>query len=1541
LTLHFKRNYYVPTIIGSLIVGFFVYTILSYFYVAAKISIPLSITLPLLIFGLTNYYSKSRSNNNDGDFAIKGEVHSKDHNKKKGDLLRILFVILFGIVVLISAFASKNSEIFVNWNEIGVIGIIQLGAAIVLSFFMPGLAIMIIIMKKYKMDTMLAVLLAYLLSMLITGLTAFISALSFGSAISDSKVLFIALYLGIIVAFILCNLSGFIKNVHPRIKYSLYHDFMKTIVLSFLKKLKLEASALLVFATLFTLLILSTYYIYGGLTIGDQWFHQGRAILFMSGSFREAVLSGAESSYPPFQSALIAALTTLSGIPLVNSYASIAFFSMMPLFAFYYFFLSWVPTPVKKSGLIAISLFAIGSGFGWIYLLGNNIATHSITSPHSMLEVIWNIRPVDFITAANFFISTGPDFNTGLIYIALPAGFVLLGMVQCVTRNQFINTAIVAGVSILGIISHDEFYIFIIVASLLPPIFKMKQKNYLYLGLALAFLIVFTLDTTNPGKFFTTNILRIPLFYLNVLFVAICWAIYSKGDYLFKFLGSRTSLLKLSTGKFPIRNIRFNYKTRVLFISVVAYLYLLSFIVLGQLPIDIVKIQSSDSSVPWYLYPTRLGIAGLFGFAFIVSLFFRRIEKQIFVFGILIIISLITGPFYNENRFSKYVMFGMIGFASIMIYEILLRVSANRLHTLIIIGGITVFSSLSVLLFIGYSSNIMLTHDFDNALSRRHFPSQSQMQLFKVLREQPNFDSGKYNIISIPTEYDPFKDSIMPKIQAFTGLPSNKLIESILILNTSTLDSFYHLLDITGTKYIIIPKNSIAEKSLTDPTLFALDNFKRIYEDSDYIILEVPYLRGPSQKSGELAIVYGDDPSLIPTAYRRTYLQFNDTTFNTHNDSTSFMEMPKNNQGKIATVYGYKKADGVTLWSKNLNTNDSTSLIRATFKILNVTNTGKDSAGLKWLEGNKTNFISLSDGGLELTQQASPEDNKSILLYQNGEVAKNVGRWYSLKVAFLDNSTNIYVDDELKMKVPRTGSEKKIDAISKVGISSVNNTAQFEPIQIGKIQSSEKYYERRNNFDYYYPISILALSNGSYASFSADDYSVTSKNKILLPYDRRNMSDAQYDEYLNFARRGGKLIVMNFIDNFEGKFSKLFSIIPVSNKKEEFTQISGQNNLSALKVAGFVKSADVKPSSDIKVIATYRNENNKAIAPFAIEKRFTNSGKIILINDNGYFNAIYANPRKYFPSLANVSNMLGLNLTKTPVPQNISSGLKAFIGNMEISGQTVLKAPSFSLVNSSGINYNLAAKNISIYSKQQDLEYNFKNISILDLKTYGKYEVLINSTGTLKLPPRSLQYDYFGVSIPNDFNMTINLLDKNSHAEIVSKNDSLVKTIEVKPESKIVFTKIKTRSSSMAVPVLVKSPEIKVYGNSSFKKAIYNFFRFEGTINGGSPLDIDGQLEAKLDSVDNYDRPIGNGTGTRTDYITYLQSITMNGKINEYRESPFKLPGDISYEAKQKGILVPLEDILLSYYNIILLITIATATVIVCVLIGHRRKLMP
>src|SRR5207342_2279739 len=115
-----------------------------------------------------------------------------------------LFVIIFTILILICIFTPKqNFHIFVNWSEIGILGMAQLSAAIMLCFFVPGYGIVLIITKKYKMNSILAVLLTYLFSMLITGLTAYIAAIFFDSVISASKDLFISVYVCILVTFLI------------------------------------------------------------------------------------------------------------------------------------------------------------------------------------------------------------------------------------------------------------------------------------------------------------------------------------------------------------------------------------------------------------------------------------------------------------------------------------------------------------------------------------------------------------------------------------------------------------------------------------------------------------------------------------------------------------------------------------------------------------------------------------------------------------------------------------------------------------------------------------------------------------------------------------------------------------------------------------------------------------------------------------------------------------------------------------------------------------------------------------------------------------------------------------------------------------------------------------------------------------------------------------------------------------------------------------------------------------------------------------------
>ena len=186
--------------------------------------------------------------------------------------------------------------------------------------------------------------------MLVTGLTAYISSISFDDAISESKHLFIAVYLTIIAFFLIYYLRDIITlPIKLQIKYHFCYHFVSGTIA---KYLKLRASELLVFGSLLTLIIVSTYVLYGGITIGDQWYIKAELFSFMSGSMRESVLYYREAYYPPFQSALLAALTTLSGVPLVNWYASIAFLNAIPMFAFYYFFLKWVPISMRKADFL-------------------------------------------------------------------------------------------------------------------------------------------------------------------------------------------------------------------------------------------------------------------------------------------------------------------------------------------------------------------------------------------------------------------------------------------------------------------------------------------------------------------------------------------------------------------------------------------------------------------------------------------------------------------------------------------------------------------------------------------------------------------------------------------------------------------------------------------------------------------------------------------------------------------------------------------------------------------------------------------------------------------------------------------------------------------------------------------------------------------------------------------------------------------------------------------------------------------------------------
>ena len=175
-----------------------------------------------------------------------------------------------------------------------------------------------------------------------------------------------------------------------------------------------------------------------------------------------------------------------------------------------------------------------------------------------------------------------------------------------------------------------------------------------------------------------------------------------------------------------------------------------------------------------------------------------------------------------------------------------------------------------------------------------------------------------------------------------------------------------------------------------------------------------------------------------------------------------FINIHKGSQNENTTLYGFKNIGGKTVWSRTLDSSakDAVNYIQAKFRILPENKTGKDSAGIKWKEGNTVYVVYITSGGLELRQQTT-NDNRTSLLFQNAEIDKNDGIWYLLKVASLKDSIEIYTNSEPKIKVPKIPSEGTPGNISKVGINSVNNAVEYEPIQIGRVPSSEQFYDRK------------------------------------------------------------------------------------------------------------------------------------------------------------------------------------------------------------------------------------------------------------------------------------------------------------------------------------------------------------------------------------------------------------------------------------------------------------------------------------------------
>ena len=226
-------------IAGTLITGISVYVILSYFLIPQRIIFPMSVIMSLISLGLTRYhFASSQKNLNDSSDCSQNIDARSEQFKQEQNLSSIIFVFLFiTCIVICSVFSQSDlKHVYTDWYSVGILGLITLGGGITLSFFLPGYAVLLIITKGYEVNPVLKILVAYLFSMLITGLIIYLSEIFFDNDISGNKTLLIGVYVIILGLFVIVyrNKITVVTNLDRyRISYqivsNLYHQTFKNI----------------------------------------------------------------------------------------------------------------------------------------------------------------------------------------------------------------------------------------------------------------------------------------------------------------------------------------------------------------------------------------------------------------------------------------------------------------------------------------------------------------------------------------------------------------------------------------------------------------------------------------------------------------------------------------------------------------------------------------------------------------------------------------------------------------------------------------------------------------------------------------------------------------------------------------------------------------------------------------------------------------------------------------------------------------------------------------------------------------------------------------------------------------------------------------------------------------------------------------------------------------------------------------------------------------------------------------------------------------
>lgn len=504
------------------------------------------------------------------------------------NIIRFIIPIILFIFSVVFVTRGITNSLFLNWYSIPASDWLSISAAIILTTFLPGFFILNIFRIDRTLSLSSGLTLKVLVSVFFSGILSFI-CLSFGYTLSNVRILLI-LFNGILL--MLYSLQTFRLKAYNCLENELSHG-----------KSSVDLTNVLVLGTLIALLLIGifiTFFTNFSFLKGDMWREFSIASTFtnMDQVMISSLSVGTPLFFPYWSELYLAAVFESTTFPLINSYLILAFLNIFSIIAFY----SLASNVFRNRSAVILStvVWALFSGFGWLYTLNTTNST-LLGMPYNWFEVL---GAADF--SVPFSISKPFGYWANDVCIQRAFAFICSIMLLSVILTKKLSlkkTCVLTGflIAFSYLLHVYEAVVFILVLFLIVAIFQCRRSmsDYAVISFSLfsGLLFVFLIDSISIYSFYKNTYLLYFLFYSLGLSLSL---------YLFSRISMRAKAI-FDRIRFFFGRAGFPVIIATLLISIygiAVVVYLLSNFFYGGYLLE-------ARVVPWYLYPMKLGVAGL------------------------------------------------------------------------------------------------------------------------------------------------------------------------------------------------------------------------------------------------------------------------------------------------------------------------------------------------------------------------------------------------------------------------------------------------------------------------------------------------------------------------------------------------------------------------------------------------------------------------------------------------------------------------------------------------------------------------------------------------------------------------------------------------------------------------------------------------------------------------------------------------------------------------------------------------------------------